>query len=213
MRINLLAVLLVGLIPAATSAQARSVETEERVCQAAIPDAVWDAALAGNTRAKATVGQIILSQQCGRGPDAIQLGLSWLVDAVEEGHVGAAVALAIAYHDGDIVPQSRTKAVGYYRRAAEADQIDAQHTLGVLLVSSGQPDEQDEGLYWLGAAAGQGDGMSAAFTGMLYAQGLHGVPQDTCLALDWYEASALLEATIPVQAFIEKMQSAERAGC
>ncbi|MEL7203906.1 MAG: hypothetical protein AAGL19_07045 [Pseudomonadota bacterium] len=145
--------------------------------------------------------------------DLLQLGLRWLHSAADTEHLGAAISLAMAYHMGDVIAADTERAITFYRQAAEAEIVDAQHTLGLLLISSDRPENQEEGLFWLGAAASQGDGVSAAFLGMLHDKGMHGVDADECLALDWYEASILLDAPVPVESFITELSEGVRASC
>lgn len=197
---------------AAPLAAARTFVDSASVCDA-VPSHVWTAAAKGNLDAQVAAAHAIVQLECGTSPELLAQGLNWLDGAIEQGHLGASVSLALLYHFGGAVEPDLEQAITFYRQAAEGGVVDAQHTLGVLLVSDGDQDHRDEGLYWLGAAAGQGDGVSAAFVGMLHAKGLHGVESNSCLALDWYEASLLLDAPVPVQSFIEDLPSGVRSRC
>lgn len=212
-RISTFLVLFVAaLIPSVLDARAFSDDDESSVCDAIEPS-VLEAAQNGDIEAQATAGHTIMLGDCTVSAHTIQMAVRWLTSAANERHMGAIVSLAMVYHTGELVPADHAKAIGYYRQAAEADLVDAQHTLGVLLVASGKPEQREEGLYWLGAAATQGDGVSAAFLGMLHDKGLHGVTVDHCAALDWYEAGVLLDAPVPVQNFIRDLPAEVHATC
>ena len=196
----------------APSAIARAFVDSTSACDA-VPRDVWDSAKAGNLDAQVVAAHAIVQLECGTSPELLAQGMTWLNRAIEQGHLGASVSMAMLYHLGGAVEPGLEKAVTFYRHAAEGNVVDAQHTLGVLLVSNGDPEDRDEGLYWLGAAAGLGDGVSAAFLGILHAEGLHGIESNSSLALDWYEASLLLDAPVPVQSFIESLTSNVRSSC
>lgn len=205
--------IIVGALMFAPSVAPASTFTDDSSVCNAVPHHVWTAAKNGNLDAQVEAGNAIVQLECGTSPELLAQGLKWLNAAVRDGHLGASVSLALLYHLGGAVEPDLERAIFHYRQAAEADIVDAQHTLGVLLVSNGDPNHRDEGLYWLGAAAGQGDGVSAAFVGMLHAKGLYGVESNTCLALNWYEASLLLEAPVPVDAFIDELPNNIRSRC
>ncbi|MEO0946090.1 MAG: tetratricopeptide repeat protein [Pseudomonadota bacterium] len=210
--LTMLVLLVAAFIPSLLDARSFSDEDQNTVCDEVTPR-VFEAAQNGDKEAQASAGHTIVSGDCAASQHAVQTAIAWLESAANERHLGAIVSLAIVYHTGEVVPANHAKAIGYYRQAAEADLVDAQHTLGVLLVASGKPKQREEGLYWLGAAATQGDGVSAAFLGMLHDKGLHGVAVDHCAALDWYEAGVLLDAPVPVQNFIRGLPDNVHAKC
>lgn len=206
-------ILLLTALSASVSA-ARTAPDEELSSKCdAVPRDTWHAAETGNIDAQVIVGHSIVSGECGASDELLQRGLRWLHAAAETQHLGAIVSLALAYHVGDVISSDEKLAITYYRQAAEAEIVDAQHTLGILLISSGTPENRDEGFFWLGAAASQGDGVSAAYLRMLHEKGMHGVASDECLALDWYEASLLLDAPVPVENFIAELPEAVRSNC
>lgn len=213
LRISTFLVLCIAALnPSVLDARAFSNDDENSICEAIEPS-VLKAAQNGDIEAQATAGHTLVLGDCAVSEHTVQMAIGWLTSAANESHLGAIVSLAIVYHTGELVPADHAKAIGYYRQAAEADLVDAQHTLGVLLVASGKPEQREEGLYWLGAAATQGDGVSAAFLGMLHDKGLHGVAVDHCAALDWYEAGVLLDAPVPVQNFIRDLPEEVHATC
>ena len=159
------------------------------------------------------VGRALIEGLCGEDAQHLWDGMRWLSRAADTDHTGAAILLALIYDEGGAVPHDPQRAIRYYRQAAEQDVVDAQHRLGVLLVTNGGGAARQEGLYWLGAAAALGDGISAAFLGMLHADGLHGVPRDTCMALDWYEAGRLLEAPVPISSFVDQIPAHHQMEC
>lgn len=202
MRQKLAIGILVCLGMTTTGGASRLVPDGERGC-ANIPAHALEAAEAGHANAQAIVGQFIVTGQCDDRDASLWMGMNWLISAADQGHIGAAASLGRLFETGKTVPRSYPKALHYYRQSAEGGSVMAQHRLGMLLMvgaGGGAPDTA-MGLYWLGAAASQGDGVSAAAIGLFHARGLHGIAPDTCVALDWFEASELLDARVPVQTF------------
>ena len=117
--------------------------------------------------------------------------VKWLEMATRNRHLEATYQLALHHYIAD-----RTRlATKYFRIAARREHSEAQHHLGIIMLEASAPREQiQEGLYWLGASAGNGFWFSALVLGMLHERGLRGVAKNACLALDWYEASHLLGA-------------------
>jgi len=167
------------------------------VC-AELPEHALRAAAAGNAQAQAAVGEVLLAGFCGATPAVYAEGVGWLERAAEQGHAAAAARLALALERGEGVRPDVEHAIALYRRAAADGYVPAKQRLGLLLVSAGEVAAREEGLYWLGVAAGSGDGAAAAALGLIHAEGLHGVERDVCLALDWFEASALIGAPAPL---------------
>ena len=82
------------------------------------------------------------------------------------------------------------KARHYYQRAAEMGYVDAEVSLGLLLVATARA-EADYALAvgWFKRAASKGDMRAIARLGTLYAEGL-GVPRDDVLAMSLFEQAA-----------------------
>lgn len=168
---------------------------EETACRA-VPEDLRVAAASGDAEAQAMLGAVLIGGHCGATEDAMREGMEWLAHASAQGHPEAAALLGDLLMAGQA--SDRTEALVQYRRAAEGGHVPAQHRLGILLVAAGNSDAREEGLYWLGAASSGGDGMAAVAVGLLHARGLHGVPQDACLASAWYEAGRLIGAPVPI---------------
>ncbi|MEM7270900.1 MAG: hypothetical protein AAF401_16805 [Pseudomonadota bacterium] len=106
------------------------------------------------------------------------------------GDADAAFHLGLMIFTGHGAVYDPARAEALLRQAAEADHIAAQQHLGIVLISDGRRSQLRlyEGLYWLGAAASQGDVTSAVMLGTLHYEGLHGLASDLCLAIAWFEA-------------------------
>ncbi|MEM9632759.1 MAG: tetratricopeptide repeat protein [Pseudomonadota bacterium] len=116
--------------------------------------------------------------------------LHWLTRAADTRHASASYHLAEIIMHHDTGSEGNARALNYFTMAAEQGHVMAQHRLGVLrLWNASSEEDRHHGLYWLGAAASSGHGFSAASLGMIYGKGMHGVLQDTCMALDWYSAA------------------------
>jgi len=89
------------------------------------------------------------------------------------------------------VPIDKMLAFDFLHAAAVGGHTEAQHHVGIRFLHAG-PDAEilENGLFWLGSAAGEGHALSALILGYLAERGSFGVPEDDCLALAWYEASA-----------------------
>ena len=79
------------------------------------------------------------------------------------------------------------------RQSARLGEPEAQALYGLLLVSDAQDAQQrDEGFYWLGSAANNGIVQAALTVSVIYAEGMHGVAKDQCIAKIWRDAAHLL---------------------
>lgn len=146
------------------------------------------------------LAEALMAPPCAEVPGNRERIVDLLEAAARQGDPQAAFVLGGLYETGQLVGPSLYIAEQFYRLAAETGHTQAQHHLGMNLLGDEQSAaEIEEGLYWLGAAANQGDGFSAAVIGLLHARGLHGVAKDTCLALAWYEASELLGSPMDLE--------------
>lgn len=168
----------------------------------AYSEADLKSAIEGDARAQFLVGHAFVMGLCGPSDTAIEQGLSWLIRSSGSGDKHASFVLGKLYEQGDLVQPSEEQSMAYYKIAAEAGHPAAEHALGMRLLSRRASDEDlENALYWLGSAASHGDAFSAAVVGFLYARGMHGIRQQPCLALDWYEASELIGAPFPLDNF------------
>jgi TPR repeat protein len=196
-----------------TPAPARTPDLLQQELCTAIPTHAWEAARAGSAQAQFMLGHAFLGDSCTQTDSTVTDAVNWLSKASDQGHMGATLYLAVMYDDGERIAADNNMAVQYYRRAAQAQHIDAQHHLGLILTKKDDVVLKQEGLFWLGSAASQGDDLSAAVLGVIYAQGLNGIEQDYCMALDWFEAGLLMETKIPLMDYIQNIPSSKINMC
>lgn len=116
-----------------------------------------------------------------------------LLASAESGHEGAQYYVGAMLFDGVCGELDEAAGLAWILKAAERGIVDAQHDYGRLFLAVAETDDQRyEALYWLGAAAGRGDALSALALAHLHETGMHRVRRDFCLALDWYAAGEAL---------------------
>lgn len=116
-----------------------------------------------------------------------------LLESAQSGHEGAQYYVGAMLFDGICGDMDEAAGLAWMLQAAERGLVDAQHDYGRLsLVSATTDREREEALYWLGAAAGEGDALSALALAHLHETGMHGLDRNICLALDWYAAGEAL---------------------
>ena len=82
-----------------------------------------------------------------------------------------------------------TKAVRWYRLAAEQGNAEAQSKLGAMYyLGDGVPEDDAEAVRWFQMAAEQGHAEAQTILGLMYAKG-EGVPEDDAEAVRWYPGS------------------------
>ena len=144
-------------------------------------------ARSGDPHAQFQLSETLSSEGCP------QEALRWLHRAVAQDHAEATFILGIRHITGTGVAEDLLHGLGLMEKAARIGHLEAQFQYAmVLLDSSASHDHRDQALYWLGAAASQGDTKAALTLGHIYAAGLHGVGQHACQASDWFEAATLL---------------------
>lgn len=104
----------------------------------------------------------------------------------EKGDADAAFNLGQAYRLGRGVPTSLSAAKTWLERAANADHVDAQATLGLLLFQNG---DQAEGLKWLKMAAEKGEPRALLVYGTALFNG-DGVTQNPILGYAYVSRAA-----------------------
>ena len=109
-------------------------------------------------------------------------------------------------------PSEKRRALDLLRAAAEGDLAEAQHHLGIAMMTSVNAEERAVGLYWLGAAASGGHALSAVLMGHLYENGEAGVERDLCVAFDFYVVGAEM-GLHPPEGHVEKMLSRRDEPC
>ena len=94
------------------------------------------------------------------------------------------------YLHGRGVPQDDTRAVEWYRKAAEQGYAKAQNNLGWMYQrGQGVAKDEVEAANWYRKAADQGDVLAQQNMGYMYANGL-GVSEDYVLACKWWLLAA-----------------------
>ncbi len=100
------------------------------------------------------------------------------------------------YERGEGVPQDKSAAAKWYRKAADQGQVRAQNNLGHLYyVGQGVPKDEAEAVKWWRKAADQGDAKAQTSIGVAYANG-EGVPKDPVEAVEWYLRAAVQNCVI-----------------
>ena len=100
------------------------------------------------------------------------------------------LARAYASLEGKGVPQDKTEAARWFRKAAMKHNIDAQWQLATLCdEGDGVPQDKAQAVKWFRKAAAQGNAEAQYNLGVMYAGG-EVVPQDMTQALDWFRKAA-----------------------
>jgi len=116
--------------------------------------------------------------------------LPHVAELAERGEAEALFLMGTAYAEGLGVESDPAEAVVWYRRAADQENVLAQHNLGNVYFS-GEGVAQNDSLavaWWL-KAANQGDAIPALRLGAMYEEG-RGVARDLAEAMRWYRESA-----------------------
>ncbi|MEM6546301.1 MAG: tetratricopeptide repeat protein [Pseudomonadota bacterium] len=203
----------VPLIASALIAVVASGISESERPLAEVPTPCSDAALIGSAKTAAAAGLPCNGEAltCTETSDA--MSLSDLRCQAMTGDAQAAFVLGTLYATGTHVAEDAQQTELFWRLAAQRQHAEAQHALGMFLIGERAPrDDIDEGLFWLGSAASQGHATSAVVIGHLHEKGLHGVKPDVCLALDWYEAGAVMGLK-PPEGYVEKLRATTGQDC
>ena len=167
------------------------VVAQDTSCAGANTYLVQRYAEAGDPEAQFQLSQLLSRAIC-EGSD-LAFGLDWLHAAAAQDHGDASLILGIRYVTGLDVPEDINRGLDLMEVAASTGHLEAQFQYGMLLLDQSQSDvHRDRALYWLGAAASQGETRAALTLGHVYARGLHGVQRQGCWATDWFEAATLL---------------------
>ena len=118
-------------------------------------------------------------------------GIEGLVKKAKNGDAKAQYALAVVFDTGEELEEDDTKAVAWYRRAAEQGHMHAQHNLGISY-ENGEGVERDiaEAMNWYQLAAAQGNPSSQYNLGLLYSLGRGPIQQSDREALQWFRLAA-----------------------
>ncbi len=179
--------------PAGKSAPPPGKSTSAKGAKAApakvTPPSLAQLAAQGQPDAQLKLGMAYLTGN-GMKQDPEQ-ALSWLAQAVGNGEVDGALALARAFDQGDSgLPRDPAMASQWWFKAATMGNADAQTQFVDRFIQGGIRDLMgDTGAQWLEARAAQGDVSARLALGLAYENGL-GVARDHAKARDYYQAAA-----------------------
>jgi TPR repeat protein len=121
-----------------------------------------------------------------RSPQARRSGLR----AAELCRGDALVPLGNLYAEGQGVAQDYGEALGWFRKAADQGNYEAQNNIGWFYLSGwGVTQDYGEAMRWFRLAADQGNEIAQRNIGMMYVQGL-GVTIDKDEAIRWFKKAA-----------------------
>jgi hypothetical protein len=185
--------------PAAPSPTTATTQTAPTP-QATAVSADWPNLPIDELRAKATAEEILAMEELARRllqgaglPKDQQAGAGWLLRAAQRGSAQAAFNVGVMYERGFIFERDSTRAVEWYRKAAEADLPMAKHNLALLLRDGkGAPRNGKEALDLLRSASRQGMAASMVALGDIYERG-DATAKDPAMALAWFAITAEFE--------------------
>jgi TPR repeat protein/peptidoglycan hydrolase-like protein with peptidoglycan-binding domain len=123
-------------------------------------------------------------------PKDQQAGAGWLLRAARQGSAQSAFNVGVMYERGFVVERDSTRAVEWYRKAADANLPIAKHHLALMLRDGkGAPRNAQETVDLLRAASWQGLVVSMFTLGDIYERG-DLLPKDPAMALAWYAITA-----------------------
>lgn len=157
------------------------------------------AAAAGETAARAALGETLMSQSDAA---ARAQGERWLRMAAEAGHARAQFVLGKAAMLGGLASGQADFALAWQQLqpAAQAGDVGAAYYLGLLYRGGhGRDANPAEAARWLRAAAEGGVAQAMFLLANAYRAG-DGVPRDDARALVWYQAAAEREHPAATQA-------------
>jgi len=198
MRLFLICLLCVITMPTETFAQAD-------VCDGAGHHLIARYAQSGDAQAQFQLSQDLAHDACSA--ENRTEALLWLHRAAAQNHSEASFLLGVRYLVGLDVTEDTARGLALLEQAAQGGHLEAQFQFAMIQLQSGtSPERHAQALYWLGAAAYQGETKAALALGHIYADGLHGIARHDCWASDWFTAAQILaqEAGIDVSALIPR---------
>jgi TPR repeat protein len=128
-------------------------------------------------------------------------------DLMKRAHRGDGNAMALVgdcYYRGSMgFKKNDRMAFNWLQRADAAGNARATAQMGYMLATGrGVPENEQEGMMYIGIAAGRGDESAAKMLGTAYAQGLHGLPINREKALYWLNLAVQDEC--PLKSMTEK---------
>jgi TPR repeat protein/peptidoglycan hydrolase-like protein with peptidoglycan-binding domain len=157
----------------------------------------WAALPIDELRARANVDEVPAMEEMARRlvqgvgvPKDQQAGAGWLLRAAQHGSAQSAFNVGVMYERGFVVERDSTRAVEWYRKAADANWPMARHHLALMLrEGKGAPRNAQETVDLLRAASRQGLAISMFTLGDIYERG-DVLPKDPAMALAWYAITA-----------------------
>jgi peptidoglycan hydrolase-like protein with peptidoglycan-binding domain len=157
----------------------------------------WTALPIDELRTKANADELPAMEEMARRlvqgvgvPKDQQAGAGWLLRAAQHGSAQSAFNVGVMYERGFVVERDSTRAVAWYRKAADANWPMAKHHLALMLrEGKGAPRNAPETVDLLRAASRQGLAVSMFTLGDIYERG-DVLPKDPAMALAWYAITA-----------------------
>ncbi len=116
-----------------------------------------------------------------------------------KGHARSQNYLGAMYRKGEGVSQNYTKAVEWYRKAAEQGYARAQTNLGWMYKNGyGVSKDYTKAIEWYRKAAEQGDATAQTNLGLMYKNGM-GVRKNRSKAIEWFRKAANQEYADAIQ--------------
>jgi TPR repeat protein len=112
-----------------------------------------------------------------------------LIEVAQSGSPEASLILGVLYEHGLGVETDYLEAGRWYRVAAQAGLVLAQHCYASIAYALGHSDANSLALEWYSRAAKHNFGPSENALGLIYEQGI-GVSPDVSLAIEWYSRAA-----------------------
>ena len=135
-------------------------------------------------------GRMLFEQDEARARELAAAVIDDVIRLAKANHPEAAFLLGTAYAEGFGVPIDRGLSLAWHFRAADLDNMLAQHNLGNFYrQGSDLPADPEMAAYWYRRAADQGDALPAFWLGEMYENG-EGLPRDREQALRWYREGA-----------------------
>ena len=124
------------------------------------------------------------------GSNTLNEDIKILKSKAENGDPETQYCLGFCYENGIGVPEDKTEAANWHRKAAEQGYAPAQGRLGRFYECGDVvPEDNAEAANWFRKATEQGDADAQYSLGLCYEEG-NGVPKDKTEAANWYRKAA-----------------------
>ena len=145
---------------------------------------------AGSVLAKARFCELSMDEEGYKTPLRPKDGMDYCLDLAAAGVAVGQTNMGWMYYEGKGVTQDYTKAVEWYRKAAEQGYANGQNNLGNMYYSGkGVTQDYAKAVEWYRKAAEQGYANGQNNLGNMYYSG-KGVTQDYAKAVEWYRKAA-----------------------